>query len=484
MKRRIWLFTLVCAALAASPALAVPSFTLESGDRVSDAVPGAITGSYATFLRLYFVRDFTVLSSSSTDGVTWVDDAGVRISSETPNASVAFSSVTSASVLELDGGGFRMLFSAKIPAGTFRIYSASSTDGLAWGVQASPFFSLAGVIVESVRLHEETDGTWRLFFVQGTSSATFRVFSAASTDEGVTWGSPVQVFDEEAHGVAPSMLTDGRIRLYYLAPLTNQTTATRLLSAIESTTGAGLTFNRESGVRLSTASGSGVFSAPLAFRDDETFRWRVYLAFQSTTTAALPNIVSAITASPDPQRLTPSSVARTLPAGGFAVTGEVFSPGATVKLTQSGQPDIPGTAVSVVDDQTISATFDTQNAALGTWDLVVTNSDLQSATLAGALTIDFEEGRVAALDNVFRPLRGQSVHFDVTVFNDGRVTAKLYTIDGRYIRTLFDNDVGIGTTSVDWDGRTADGNLAASGVYLVSFEGPRLELRKKVVVIK
>jgi len=58
------------------------------------------------------------------------------------------------------------------------------------------------------------------------------------------------------------------------------------------------------------------------------------------------------------------------------ITGSNFTAGATVKLVQSGKPDIPGTNVAFVDSHTLTAEFDLTGgepgAYDGDWDVVVT----------------------------------------------------------------------------------------------------------------
>ena len=472
-----------------SPARAVPSFTQEAGERLTHASPQSVTGSYATSLRLYFIRDFQVRSATSTDGFNWSEESGIRVSSESYSAtSVIFSSVTAATVLPLDTTGFRMLLSVASSTGDYRVITASSSDGLNWGLEGTKFSVATGTYVGSTQMIEEPGGGWRLYYVRpfstGVSSSTFRVFTSTSGDQGVSWGPSTQIFSQEAQAVSPSVRTDGLRRLYYTQPLTNSTTATQILSAIEVANAGTLSFQQETGVRISTVAGTGAFGDLLALRAPESFRWRLYYDFLSTTTAAVPNIISALPPAPDLERLLPNAVARTAPASTFSMLGEIFSSSMTAKLTKTGESDIVGTVVTTVNDQTITAVFNTQNAPLGRWDLTVQNSDGQTSTLANALEINFAPGIVTRLDNVFRPLKGQKVHFDVSLFNDGHLTMEIYTLDGRKLRTLFDGDAVLGTTGYDWDARTDDGNMVASGVYLVTFKGPRLETREKVVVIK
>jgi len=86
----------------------------------------------------------------------------------------------------------------------------------------------------------------------------------------------------------------------------------------------------------------------------------------------------------------PAAVASVLPSRGgrgapvrVSLGGARFEPGATVKLALPGQPVVPGTSVSVAGDGlTMAATFDLGSPVLGFWDVVVTNPDSQTTTVA------------------------------------------------------------------------------------------------------
>jgi hypothetical protein len=74
------------------------------------------------------------------------------------------------------------------------------------------------------------------------------------------------------------------------------------------------------------------------------------------------------------------------------IHGGGFASGAIVRFVRAGQPDIVGDPVSVDSGgRTIAATFDLTGKARGAWDVVVTNADGTSATLAQGFTI--EQGR-------------------------------------------------------------------------------------------
>jgi len=70
----------------------------------------------------------------------------------------------------------------------------------------------------------------------------------------------------------------------------------------------------------------------------------------------------------------------------IAVSGSGFQLGANVKLTKSGESDIEGEAEQV-SPETIVVLFDLTGAALGEWNVVVTNPDTQSDTLASSFFV-------------------------------------------------------------------------------------------------
>ncbi len=70
------------------------------------------------------------------------------------------------------------------------------------------------------------------------------------------------------------------------------------------------------------------------------------------------------------------------------VTGNALPVGATIKLSRTGQADIPGTAVTMEPTGTaLSAIFDITGALAGQWDAVLTTPDNRITTLSGAFTI-------------------------------------------------------------------------------------------------
>lgn len=98
---------------------------------------------------------------------------------------------------------------------------------------------------------------------------------------------------------------------------------------------------------------------------------------------------------------------------------------------------------------------------------------------------NFQGGLVefTTVGNLFNPLDGVPVIFNYSVI-PGHVSLKVYSLRGTPVRTLVDQDEAAGDHSVSWDGRDSDGNVVASGIYLVSYEANQNKSTKKVAVVK
>jgi hypothetical protein len=71
----------------------------------------------------------------------------------------------------------------------------------------------------------------------------------------------------------------------------------------------------------------------------------------------------------------------------MTITGTNFGPGTTVKLTKDGQQDIVSGSVNVISSTQLTATFDLTGAALGSWNVAVTNSSNETDILANGFMI-------------------------------------------------------------------------------------------------
>lgn len=496
MTRRLLLAVLALSFYSARPAGAASTFNKEFASiRVSSAVAQASTGDYPA-LRIFYIRgSTTVFSATTITGLAWVEEAGVRLTTFTvPRLDV--SSITGLSILPINTGGFRMVYSAIGSTGTtFNIFSATSADGLAWANETGARVNAANGLayVAKPSLAKLASGDWRVFYIQdtlggrGQTLANNNVFVALSTTQGANFTAGASAVAQPAGEVAATVLTNKKVRLYYTAPpAVGVATTTTVASALSSDTG-GATFSVEAGLRLSTGSGLGAISHPFVILTTDTFRWRMHYNFTPFQTPNLSTaaVFSATADAPDPQTASPNLLLKNSGIVPFTITGDIFSTpvAPTVTLSQGGTV-INGTGVNRVDDQTLKANFDTTGAPIGDYLVKVTNSNGLTGTLTGAVTLDLPSGSVVLTDNLMRPRLGTRTKIDVTTFDRGRVTVKLLTVGGDLVRTLLDEERGEGTLTLFWDGKTASGATAASGLYLLKANGPKLNILQKIVLIK
>ena len=116
------------------------------------------------------------------------------------------------------------------------------------------------------------------------------------------------------------------------------------------------------------------------------------------------------------------------------ISGAGFIPGATVRLSQSGQSDIIASPANVTQSGTaIAVTFDLNGAALGPWDVVVTNPDGSHVTLPDGFTVI-----QGTLRNVWLDILGPTtVRFGTTV-SFGIIVGNRGTVDATFVPATID----------------------------------------------
>ncbi len=96
------------------------------------------------------------------------------------------------------------------------------------------------------------------------------------------------------------------------------------------------------------------------------------------------------------------------------------------------------------------------------------------------------QARTALDRNSLRPFGGpdeKTVNIRFVVTQEGRVTLKVYSLSGVYVKQLVDARYGQGIHWTSWDGKNDRGEWVASGVYLITtFMENRREVQKIAVV--
>ena len=111
----------------------------------------------------------------------------------------------------------------------------------------------------------------------------------------------------------------------------------------------------------------------------------------------------------------------------ISITGRHFASGATVSLQQTLPPGLLGASAVIVaaDGNSLTANVDLTGAPTGAWDVVMTNPDLQTATLANGFTITSllaPQLELALLGP--EPIRANyPTAFDLVIENPGNVDA-------------------------------------------------------------
>jgi len=66
----------------------------------------------------------------------------------------------------------------------------------------------------------------------------------------------------------------------------------------------------------------------------------------------------------------------------------------------------------------------------------------------------------------------------------GRAELRIYSVNGRLVRTLTDREEAAGRHSVVWDALDETGRPVVSGVYFYELSAPGVEERRKMLVIR
>lgn len=229
--------------------------------------PGSVITLPGGGMRMYYQGsegiDVRIFSATSTDGLTWTRDPGVRLDVQGAQET----EVGAPAVIPLDGGLLRMYYSG-MEHGTvgasrlrqsFRIFSAISSDGLMWTREGLRLgFGNSGSPdqfgVQAPEVVPFPQGGFRMYYA-GFDGDFDRVLSATSQD-GLTWtresgvrvdhGAPGSFSEIGVGNPFPLLLDEGGVRMYYVASMPGN----ELRAILSANSPDGLTFTEEEGVRI------------------------------------------------------------------------------------------------------------------------------------------------------------------------------------------------------------------------------------------
>ena len=96
---------------------------------------------------------------------------------------------------------------------------------------------------------------------------------------------------------------------------------------------------------------------------------------------------------------------------------------------------------------------------------------------------DYFGGKFGLAQNMPNPFNPETrIAFNLTA--PGDVTLEIYDVAGRTVATLLDRHMDAGAHVAHWDGRTSDGERAASGVYFYKLAAGDQNVSRKMVLLK
>jgi len=157
--------------------------------------------------------------------------------------------------------------------------------------------------------------------------------------------------------------------------------------------------------------------------------------------------------------------------------------GNTVSFTVTGQVNVAGG----VQLGNISINYPLASQVK----LRITLDDTVFVTTRDLVVWDFRElnvipagGEAAVWNGVFDPTQAGKATVRLTLKNAGRVKIQVFTTDATLVKTVADEDAGVGVRTWSWTGRSERGETLASGLYLIRIRAPGINETKKAILVK
>jgi outer membrane protein assembly factor BamB len=87
-------------------------------------------------------------------------------------------------------------------------------------------------------------------------------------------------------------------------------------------------------------------------------------------------------------------------------------------------------------------------------------------------------------NNLFNPANGEKVSIRYLISEPEHIRIRIYDLNGEIVRELLDETRFGGEHWIEWDGRNEDGDVVASGVYIIRMEAGDFKRNEKIIVIK
>ena len=202
--------------------------------------------------------------------------------------------------------------------------------------------------------------------------------------------------------------------------------------------------------------------------------WDVTVTNPDGHSGTLPSGFTVTFAAPTVTAITPNSGTNNGTVNITSLSGTNFRSGAVVRLTQTGQNDIFGSAVAVLSPTNLTCSFDLTGKAIGQWQVNVTNDDDQTGDLPAGFKIEAPTVSVirpvVSSQNPFNPSLG-TTSINYALNKDANIVIYIYNIRGervwQWTAPAGSNGGATGDNSVVWDGISSFRMSAASGVYVV-----------------
>ncbi|MFH1379363.1 MAG: FlgD immunoglobulin-like domain containing protein [bacterium] len=475
---------------------AAPAYWREgSAKRINGAAPSVVTTLADGTTAIFYSDQYSINIATSSDGLTFTKAAYENVVSTQSAVNLDDTNITSCDIMFLAGGPqYRMTYAAKSSTGVYSFNTATSNDAVIWSTSTgiSPFMIETGsTFIDSPVIISTTVAsieTWYMYYTRdkngGNQEADYVIAVASSTNNGSTWKEvSSSVISEQSKDPEIVALSNGTYRMYYVGKRSTGESFGALWSALSTDL---VTFTSESSEMsgTTTSSPSDKLSHPEAVKLSDGYSYRMYYGYELS--GGTTNTLTLRTTSPYLVSISPTYGSNDA-AVNVTVTGEIFDNSPTIKLSRAGQTDITAATLTRVNDTTITGTFNIISQVTGLWDITVTNANTESAAMARAFTIQtpaIPTGTVEVSENIFDPNAGQAASISYTIFGEGKVTIKIYTILGELVKTIVDTTKTSGSYTENWDGKNSRNDTVASGIYIMHISGPSLEKVKKIAVVK